>query len=160
MSGPAPKPAALKVIQGNPGRRPINKDELAVPVHAPDCPDHLHDEARAEWDRMIPRLLRFRLVSELDTAALALYCQAFGRWQCAEKAIAKEAEESGGDGLIIKAPSGYPIQNPYLSIANRAMEDCHKYIQAFGLSPSARTRVTPAAKTLESCGTKNEWASL
>mgnify|MGYP002683875676 CR=1 FL=1 len=52
-----------------------------------------------------------------------------------------EQRAKGGDGLLIKAPSGYPIQNPYLAIANRAMENCYKYLQQFGLSPSARTRV-------------------
>ena len=139
--GPAPKPSSLKLVQGNPGRRPVADGEPTPEVVAPDCPGHLLAEARGEWDRIMPFLLRYRLVTEIDTAALALYCQAYGRWQEAERRIA-EMREKGGDGLLVKAPSGYPIQNPYLAIANRAMEDCHKYLQQFGLSPSARTRVT------------------
>ena len=63
-------------------------------------------------------------------------------WQEAELRI-QEIKDKGGDGLMVKAPSGYPIQNPYLAIANRAMEDCYKYLQQFGLSPAARTRVSP-----------------
>lgn len=89
----------------------------------------------------MPVLVRLKIVSELDTAALALYCQSYARWQEAERRIA-EMKEKGGDGMLIKAPSGYPIQNPYLAISNRAMEDCYKYLQQFGLSPAARTRVT------------------
>lgn len=160
MPGPPPKPAALKVIQGNPGRRPIDKNELAVPVHAPECPAHLIAEAKAEWERIIPQLLRFRLIAELDTASLSLYCQAYGRWQQAEKSIADMAAKTSGDGMLIKAPSGYPIQNPYLAIANRAMEDCNKYLQAFGLSPSARAKVTPANQQLELFAGTSEWSSL
>jgi len=139
-SGPAPKPTALKLIEGNPGRRQIEPGEARPKVSAPNCPDHLNLAAKAEWHRIIPLLLKNYLVTELDTAALALYCQSWGRWAEAEQKIA-EARERGGDGMLIKAPSGYPIQNPYLAIANRAMEDCHKYLQQFGLSPSARTRV-------------------
>lgn len=139
--GRPPKPTALKLVQGNPGRRPIGKDEPVPDVTAPDCPAHLTADAKAEWDRIMPLLVRLKVVSELDTAALALYCQAFARWQEAERRIA-EQKAKGGDGLLVKAPSGYPIQNPYLAIANRAMEDCHKYLQQFGLSPAARTRVT------------------
>jgi len=80
------------------------------------------------------------MVTDIDTASLALYCASYGRWQEAEMKIKKD-KIAGGDGLIIKSPKGYPIQNPYLAIANRAMEDCHRYLQQFGLSPVARTRV-------------------
>lgn len=139
--GRAPKPSSLKLVQGNPGRRPIGNDEPLPEIVAPDCPAHLTPDARAEWDRIMPLLIRLKIVSEIDTAALALYCQSYGRWQEAERKIA-EMKEKGGDGLLVKAPSGYPIQNPYLAIANRAMEDCNKYLQQFGLSPAARTRVT------------------
>jgi P27 family predicted phage terminase small subunit len=117
-------------------------------------------EAKAEWERIIPQLLRFRLIAELDTASLSLYCQAYGRWQQAEKSIADMAAKTSGDGMLIKAPSGYPIQNPYLAIANRAMEDCNKYLQAFGLSPSARAKVTPANQQLELFAGTSEWSSL
>lgn len=139
--GRPPKPTSLKLVHGNPGRRPIEKGEAMPLVEVPDYPEHLTAEAKAEWDRITPLLLRYRLVTVIDTAALALYCQAYGRWKEAESKIA-EMRGKGGDGLLVKAPSGYPIQNPYLAIANRAMEDCHKYLQQFGLSPSARTRVT------------------
>jgi P27 family predicted phage terminase small subunit len=141
MPGPAPKPTALKVVQGNPGKRKLNQDEPTPEVVAPDCPAHLSADAKAEWDRIMPLLVRLKIVSELDTAALALYCQSYARWQEAERMIT-DMKAKGGDGLLIKAPSGYPIQNPYLAIANRAMEDCHKYLQQFGLSPAARSRVT------------------
>lgn len=107
---------------------------------APDCPEHLQGSARSEWARIVVFLERYKMITEIDTAALALYCGAYGRWQDAERRIA-EMRANGDDGLIIESPNGYPIQNPYLAIANRAMEDCYKYLQQFGLSPAARTRV-------------------
>ena len=143
-------PTALKLLSGNPGKRPLPANEPTPLVTAPEWPAHLTDDARKEWERLIPLLISNKLISELDTAALALYCQSYGRWAQAERKIA----ETPGDGLLIKAPSGYPIQNPYLNIAKRAMADCYRYLQLFGLSPSARTSVrttSPAspAKTNE-----------
>lgn len=143
MPGPAPKPSHLKAVAGNPGHRPLNKREPAPEIIAPPRPAHLAHEAAAEWDRIVPILIGLKLLSEVDGAALALYCQSYARWQQAEAKIA-ELRAKGGDGLLIKAPSGYPIQNPYLAVANRAMEDCHKYLQAFGLSPASRSRVSVA----------------
>lgn len=144
--GRAPKPTALKLVQGNPGRRPVeSKGEARLAFVAPHRPAHLSPEAAAEWDRILPMLLKYQLVSEIDSASLALYCQSYGRWVEAEGKLA-EVRQRGGDGLLMKAPSGYPIQNPYLAIANRAMEDCHRYLQQFGLSPSARTRVVPSGQ--------------
>lgn len=142
--GRTPKPTALKLVEGNKGHRALPsgvEKEPSPQVGLPDCPAHLTPEAQTEWQRIAPLLLRYRLVTDIDGAALALYCQSYGRWQEAERQIAA-LREKGGDGLLVKAPSGYPIQNPYLAIANRAMEDCYKYLQQFGLSPAARTRVT------------------
>lgn len=112
---------------------------------APECPSHLQGSARAEWLRIVVFLEKYKLITEIDTAALALYCASYGRWQDAEEKI-QRMKEQDGDGMMIKSPSGYPIQNPYLAIANRAMEDCYKYLQQFGLSPAARTRVTPGSQ--------------
>jgi P27 family predicted phage terminase small subunit len=74
------------------------------------------------------------VLSSVDRAALAGYCQAYGRWVEAE-------EKLQSTGLIIKSPSGYPIHNPYLDIATRAMKELRSFAVEFGLTPSARTRL-------------------
>lgn len=132
--GPIPKKSNVTQLKTSGDNKPL--------FVAPECPDHMRGLARAEWNRIVLLLEKFKLITEIDTAALALYCASYGRWQEAELRI-QEIKDKGGDGLMVKAPSGYPIQNPYLAIANRAMEDCYKYLQQFGLSPAARTRVTP-----------------
>jgi phage terminase small subunit len=47
--------------------------------------------------------------------------------------------------MIIKLPSGYVQQNPWLTIANKQMELMHKYLTEFGLSPVSRSRVSPSS---------------
>jgi P27 family predicted phage terminase small subunit len=110
-------------------------------VRLPACPPHLRGEARKEWRRIGRKLLACGLLTEIDGAALALYCQAWARWIEAEGNLVRY-------GTVIKAPSGYPIASPYLSIANTAMAQMTRLLVEFGMSPSSRSRVAvvpPAA---------------
>lgn len=78
--GPLPKPAALKALEGNPGKRALDLSAGVNPrVEVPSAPRHLGKEARKEWARITPVLEELGLISGLDRAALALYCQAVGR---------------------------------------------------------------------------------
>lgn len=52
MAGRRPKPRALKLITGNPGKRPISEDEPEPVPGWPEMPVHLSKMAREEWDRL------------------------------------------------------------------------------------------------------------
>src|SRR4051812_23845499 len=52
MAGRRPKPAALKLITGNPGGRPIPEDEPVAVPGWPDRPPRLGKVALGEWDRL------------------------------------------------------------------------------------------------------------
>jgi hypothetical protein len=47
--GPRPEPSSLKLLKGNPGKRPLNEREPKPPAGAPEAPAHLDEEARREW---------------------------------------------------------------------------------------------------------------
>jgi phage terminase small subunit len=87
MRGRKPKTSALKMFEGNPGRRSLNKNEPKPAVETPECPVHLDDEAQAEWNRITPDLHTLGLVARVDRAALAAYCQAWSRWVKAEEML-------------------------------------------------------------------------
>ncbi len=46
MRGRKPKPTRLKIIDGNPGKRPIRGDEPQPPKGQPSCPAHLSPTAK------------------------------------------------------------------------------------------------------------------
>ena len=57
--GRKPTPTAIKVLEGNPGKRPLNANEPKPKKKAPRCPSWLEDEAkkngrisksRSAWD--------------------------------------------------------------------------------------------------------------
>ncbi len=135
MTGPRPMPTRIKMLTGNRGKRPLGDREPEPKVRIPDKPAVLYGAAAEEWDRITELLYDLGLVTEIDRAALAAYCQCYGRWVQAE-------EQLKAEGLIIKTSTGYPIQSLYLSIANKALEQMKKFLVEFGMTPSSRTRVT------------------
>jgi P27 family predicted phage terminase small subunit len=134
MRGRKPTPTHLKLVKGNPGRRPLNDSEPAPRKMMPEPPDVLSADARDEWNRVAPELYRVGLLTSLDRSALAAYCQVYGRWVQAERGIAK-------GGLLSETTKGNLIQNPLVGIANKAASDMVRYAAEFGMTPSARVRV-------------------
>jgi P27 family predicted phage terminase small subunit len=135
MAGRRPKPTRIKEIEGNPGKRPLNRQEPHPEPEIPACPEHLDDEARAEWGRIAPQLHALGVLARVDRAALAAYCMCWSRWVEAETQLRKF-------GTVIKTAKGYPIQNPYLGIANTAVDQMRKFMTEFGMTPSSRSRVS------------------
>src|ERR1700759_2918517 len=139
MRGRRPKPTRLKVLMGNPGKRPLNANEPKPEVAIPDCPVELGAVARREWDRMAPQLASLRILTHLDRAALAAYCGAYAMWAEATEAIQKY-------GTMVKSPTGYPVQSPYVSIANRQAEIMMRVASEFGFTPASRSRISAPPK--------------
>ena len=145
MRGRKPKPTAQKKLDGNPGKRALNANEPQPERKAPPCPDHLGEAAKAEWARLAPALEGVGLMSAIDGDALALYCAAYERWVEAEKQLRQT-------GVIVKSPSGYPIQNPYLAISKAAAAQMQKLLVEFGMTPSSRSRITTEAPAEDELG--------
>ena len=85
MRGRRPTPTALKLIQGNPGKRALNPNEPKPVTAVPTYPAHLSPTAKAEWKRLAQQLEKLGMISQLDRTAFAAYCQAYGRWVEAER---------------------------------------------------------------------------
>ena len=135
MRGRRPKPTRLKILSGNPGKRALNMNEPKPDPEIPECPVELGPVARKEWDRLVVQLGALRLLTQLDRAALAAYCGAYGMWAEATEAIQKY-------GTMVKSPTGYPVQSPYVSIANRQAEIMMRIASEFGFTPASRSRIS------------------
>jgi P27 family predicted phage terminase small subunit len=160
--GPKPLPGNVHLLRGNPSKKSLADlvDELQPEVEIPGFPPHLLPEARKEWRRITPELERYGLISKIDRAALALYCQAWARWVWAElqlqraqalaeakrvEAEANGAEHTGGDGYTVQTPNGNMTYSPHWVIANRAMDQVNKFLASFGMDPASRGRVNPSS---------------
>lgn len=139
MRGRKPLPIATRRLRGMPIMPHVPEPANAIPAPPAD----LDGEALVEWNRITPQLLAAGLLTQLDLAAVLAYCQVFGRWRDAEQHVKRQ-------GSIVKSPSGYPMMNPHLSVANKALNQLRQLAGELGLSPSSRTRIsTPPARDAE-----------
>ena len=132
--GRKPKPTALKLLEGNPGKRPINEHEPVPPKGTVKCPTWLELEAKKEWKRLAPSLEAMGVLTQADLTAFAGYCQAYARWKEAEEFISQH-------GSIFQTPSGYVQQVPQVSIAQQNLKIMQSFCSEFGLTPATRARI-------------------
>ncbi len=104
-------------------------------MRLPSPPAHLSKEARKEWRRSGQLLLETGLITDLDRAAFAAYCQAWGRWVEAEEALRQY-------GMMLRGPNNTPVRSPYLQVANQALDQLRGLLSDFGMSPASRSRVS------------------
>jgi len=132
--GRKPTPSATRRAEGNPGRRPLNELEPQLPAEAPECPEHLDQEAKKEWGRVVKLLETAGIITQVDRAVLAAYCRAWSLYLEADQTIQKY-------GLMLISAKGVPYQSPYLNTMTAALKDVRSYAAELGMTPSSRSRV-------------------
>ena len=130
--GRPPQPNALKILKGNPGRRPMQPQPQPGPL-SPDIPPELTDPtARSEWQRVMPGLIAIGMVTMSDRAIAIGYCVYWAQW------------------VRLEALGGMHREQ-----ADQAFRMLLRAAGELGLSPTRRTRVSvsPPAK-------RSPWADV
>ena len=135
--GRKPKPTALKKLEGNPGKRPLNDLEPMPKVTMLRCPNWLEPEARKEWRRLAPVLIDAGILTTADAVTFAGYCQSYARWRKAEEQVTKLGMVYEVDGKL--------RPNPYIAIAKSEFAEVKAMAAEFGLTPAARTAIVADA---------------
>lgn len=147
--GPKPQSNVIKLLRGNPGRRALDLGDGVNPeVAVPTAPAHLTKEARKEWRRITVELEALGLISRLDRAALAIYCQSWARLVQAEEALEAKRRAAADAGLnefdacfTQQTPTGFTRESVLIRLIGKLQQDCDRYLASFGMSPSSRSRV-------------------
>src|ERR1700687_2430314 len=108
MASTTPIPTKLKILRGNPGKRALNAREPmpAVLSEPPEPPEFLNERGAAEWRRAAVVLIPLGLLTNLDLAALGVYC-------CAYTLHYEAAEELKGQPKMLETAHGRII-NPLI----------------------------------------------
>jgi P27 family predicted phage terminase small subunit len=133
MRGRPRKPTALKLIEGNPGKRKIEPDPDAGPVG--DAPADLEGIALDKWHEMT-RLWRL-VATAADRDQLAEYCRLEARRVEAEEMVRLH-------GSVGQTAGGSPTRSAWLIVLDKCREDMRKIAVEFGGTPASRTRVKAA----------------
>lgn len=138
-----PKPTALKVIEGNRGKRATNKQE-PDPTYLIDLdpPEWLHASAAKVWREVAPKLAVAKLLTEVDVQTLAMGCIALDQYRRA----AAKADDNLVKSKIVLDDEGKPVEagehiNPWTMVQSMAFKQAMAVLQQFGMSPAARTRI-------------------
>jgi P27 family predicted phage terminase small subunit len=129
------------------GRKPINKQTLelrgswragtkklseSAPEkagrNAPTCPRYLTGEAKTIWNYLAPKMKKLGILDKTHRVTLEIYCVTYQRWRTAEKQA---------KSIMKKSKKGTFYQNPYLSVAERAIQTLVKVGNELGLTPKA-----------------------
>jgi P27 family predicted phage terminase small subunit len=130
---------AAKEHSSGPEKRPVPAEEPKA-VSIVECPPELSPIARQEWDRLAAELAAAGRLTAFDRGPLAAYCMAYALWVEAVDALQRY-------GAMIKSPTGYPVQSPYLSTANRQVEIMIRIASEFGFTPASRSRLPNASRS-------------
>ena len=136
--GRPPKPTALRIIQGNPGKRALPKDEPMPKIGIPKPPANLSVEVLAKYRELAKTASRMRVLSLSDGEALVLMAKVAVELDECEVLI-----ETHGRTYIKKSTyNGETIvANPAVAMYSDASRRFSAYLTAFGMTPAARTRI-------------------
>ncbi len=136
MRGRKPIPHALKLVKGNPGKRPMAGD--LKPGNEAPTPPKMNDQAMEVWNETIPELYRLGVIARIDKNQIAAYCNIEARRRQAQKAL----DDYGDLVYETRGPSGAMIRHrPEIKIVS----DCEKQLKSFavewGMTASSRVRL-------------------
>ncbi len=139
-------PTKLKILRGNPGKRPLNMDQPepreldSIPMPPRDMPL----EGKAHWNDLAPKLLEKGMLTEWDIGAFTMLCLCWARNKQAEANVQKI-------GLTQTSPTtGRTFPNPCVAIALASNKDYMQWCARFGLTPADRDKVKCDVKSKES----------
>lgn len=155
--GPKAKPAALKFLAGNPGKRPVRGNARGrVRRGIPDRPPELTGEAAAEWDRLIPELDAAGLLAVTDRGVIAAYCLAYQDMLAARAVVAVEgrylrvaSQTSKGEVVGQRV-----VTHPAVKDLDAASRRLQKFASELGLTAASRFRLEGDGPADEKSGNK------
>lgn len=139
LRGPKPTPSAIKVARGTWRADRAAPHEPTV-SGKPSCPAWLQPEAKKEFRRLVRLLGDMGVIGQVDGNALSRYATTWLRWRQAIQMI-----EKTGEIQVVRGDDGKPTgvkPSPYIYLARSLAEQLDKLEAAFGLNPSARSRIT------------------
>lgn len=149
MAGRRPKDQALKVLQGNAGKRDSSKEARgktsasATPTAgAPDTPKHLSKRAREAWEILVPQLQEMGVLATVHGMPLELLCDAYGEYRQARAVVEKK-----GQSYRTVALNGSEMfrLRPEVKIASDAWRRVKTMMTEFGITAASMPRVRKIA---------------
>jgi P27 family predicted phage terminase small subunit len=142
-SGRRPKPTALKVLQGNPGKRPLNGLEPKPPAGLVVKPK-LSPMAAVVWDELAPLAQAMGTLTTADIRSFGTLCELQATFTLATQEKYREAftpfmvttavDSAGTEHMNVK-------EHPAIKLERDTAAALRPYYEKFGLEPVGRARI-------------------
>lgn len=132
-----PKPTHLKILQGNPGKRALNKNEPIPENELGDPPSHMTEGAKDVW-RYILEESPAGMIKSTDAIEMTVLCTAFDIYLQAADHLRRE-------GMTVVNAVGLQVPSPWISVMGKQTDTITKITSNMGLSPSSRSRINVKA---------------
>ena len=163
------KPTVLKILEGNPGRRPLNKSEPQYEAKVAK-PDDLTGMASFWWDRVVPELVRLGLAQSVDLPSLVLLANDYAGWDRASRLYMSQPPlvARGSSKVPVLDEHGEPIwdgegderrqrielrpilvSNPLLRAVKDFGQAYRQGAQAYGLTAQSRSTLSVPERDFE-----------
>ena len=147
MSGPPKTPTHLRLVRGNPSKRPINKNEPQPPKGVPPVPKHFDKQGKYWFKRMAEELDAIGVISQLDARALELLVEAYTEYRHHCETLDREgytyAVYSDNDADEGKKREIRMIKpHPAAMMKADAWKRLRAMLAEFGMTPSSRSKVS------------------
>jgi len=139
MSGMFPKPTAIKIAEGNPGKKKLPKNEPKPKTKAKlEPPAYLSEEAKAIWNQLAPEYVAMDLLYSVDVTKFAMYCDSIATYERLTEEIEREGDVVMGSN---KKGNTYVLPNPKCALKHQAFVRIQKLGAEMGDSPGSRARL-------------------
>jgi P27 family predicted phage terminase small subunit len=122
------------------GRKPDFVTIDGALTKAPAAPSWLPVHAKAEWRRIMPRLVQGGRIANHELSTVEDYCLCVARKREAEAVLQAE-------GLTYLSPTGELKRRPETTILKEAIEASRRLASELGLTPAARAKNKGGAAT-------------
>lgn len=133
--GPKPKPNEERLLEGNPGKRPmrVDRDEDDLSSGGLRMPTRMTEMERQVWRDTLESFPSWYFRSA-DKILLIAYCRAVVRLEKSEKALQNKS-------AVLQRANGSPCLSPHIAIINSAMAQVIHLSEVLGLTRSKRKGV-------------------
>lgn len=139
------KPTALRILEGNPGKRPLPKDEPQPPAGKPKVPVWVQGSARKLWRQIAPALESMGVLTTVDTHALGMLVDAYAQYLQAKAVIDKEGLTYEKERFVDQERGFVHVleirQRPEVPIMQDAWKRVLNMMVQFGVTPASRSRL-------------------
>ncbi len=147
MPGRKPTPTHLKIVKGNPGRRPLNKNEPTFDQDLPQPPAYLSTEAQGIFIVLRDRIDSMGYASSSHTEALALCALRLEEVQRCTHVLNEKGPTYTKRIKLGVDKKGQPIfdetvkTRPEVIMRHEAAKHAQSLLAEFGLTPASATKI-------------------